>query len=229
MTEYPSILQIQYEKLKTKITPLAKNSDDFNILQKYVANGQGGKADIFRIVDAFNIEREGESERFEPCKSLGNVQLLWHGSRVSNFIGILSQGLRIAPPEAPVSGYMFGKGIYFADLATKSSGYCCPYDSDSMCLLLLSEVALGNMYEIPESEYMEKPPAGKNSTKGLGAYIPDPKESITYADVNIPWGKPIEIKKKDLYLHNNEYIVYDVAQVKQKYLLKVKWGPFRDA
>lgn len=35
--------------------------------------------------------------------------LLWHGSRVSNFVGILSQGLRIAPPEAPVSGYMFGK------------------------------------------------------------------------------------------------------------------------
>lgn len=31
------------------------------------------------------------------------------GSRASNFGGILSQGLRIAPPEAPVNGYMFGK------------------------------------------------------------------------------------------------------------------------
>jgi hypothetical protein len=28
------------------------------------------------------------------------------GSRLTNFIGILSQGLRIAPPEAPVTGYM---------------------------------------------------------------------------------------------------------------------------
>jgi poly [ADP-ribose] polymerase len=35
-------------------------------------------------------------------------RLLWHGSRSTNFGGILSQGLRIAPPEAPVSGYMFG-------------------------------------------------------------------------------------------------------------------------
>ena len=26
-------------------------------------------------------------------------------------VGILSQGLRIAPPEAPVTGYMFGKGV----------------------------------------------------------------------------------------------------------------------
>jgi len=36
--------------------------------------------------------------------------LLWHGSRTTNFAGILTQGLRIAPPEAPVTGYMFGKG-----------------------------------------------------------------------------------------------------------------------
>lgn len=33
-------------------------------------------------------------------------QLLWHGSRLTNWVGILSQGLRIAPPEAPVTGYM---------------------------------------------------------------------------------------------------------------------------
>ena len=38
-----------------------------------------------------------------------NKRLLWHGSRLTNWGGILSQGLRIAPPEAPVTGYMFGK------------------------------------------------------------------------------------------------------------------------
>lgn len=32
--------------------------------------------------------------------------LLWHGSRLSNWVGILSHGLRIAPPEAPITGYM---------------------------------------------------------------------------------------------------------------------------
>ena len=32
--------------------------------------------------------------------------LLWHGSRLTNWVGIISQGLRIAPPEAPVTGYM---------------------------------------------------------------------------------------------------------------------------
>ena len=46
-----------------------------------------------------------------------------HGSRLTNFVGILSQGLRIAPPEAPVTGYMFGKGVYFADMVSKSANY----------------------------------------------------------------------------------------------------------
>lgn len=32
--------------------------------------------------------------------------LLWHGSRLTNMVGILSSGLRVAPPEAPVTGYM---------------------------------------------------------------------------------------------------------------------------
>lgn len=87
----------------------------------------------------FKVEREGEVERFKEFKGLPNKKLLWHGSRLTNFAGILryddsvlvdelrsnpicaacSQGLRIAPPEAPVTGYMFGKGIYFADMVSK--------------------------------------------------------------------------------------------------------------
>lgn len=39
--------------------------------------------------------------------------LLWHGSRLTNWCGILSQGLRIAPPEAPVTGYMVSFCISF--------------------------------------------------------------------------------------------------------------------
>jgi len=53
--------------------------------------------------------------------------LLWHGSGFSNFVGILSQGMRIAPPEAPKSGYALGKGVYFADCIGKSVNYCRAY------------------------------------------------------------------------------------------------------
>ena len=58
-------------------------------------------------MQVFEVAREGESDRFEPQKSLGNRRMLWHGSRTSNFGGILSQGMRIAPPEAPKTGYRF--------------------------------------------------------------------------------------------------------------------------
>ena len=54
------------------------------------------------------------------------TELLWHGSRTENYVGILSDGLRIATPDAPVSGYMFGKGLYFADVPSKSANYCYP-------------------------------------------------------------------------------------------------------
>jgi poly [ADP-ribose] polymerase len=67
--------------------------------------------------------------------------LLWHGSRISNFVGILSQGLRIAPPEAPVSGYLFGKGIYLADMAEKSIHYCRSFGSDTALILLIEVIS----------------------------------------------------------------------------------------
>ena len=95
------------------------------------------------IVDCFDIERDGEDRIFNPDR-LNNKKLLWHGSRFSNFVGILSQGMRIAPPEAPSTGYLFGKGVYFADLIGKSTPYCRPELSDNIATFVLCEVALGN-------------------------------------------------------------------------------------
>lgn len=40
---------------------------------------------------------------------------------------------------------MFGKGIYFADMVSKSANYCMANHSNKTGLLLLCEVALGNM------------------------------------------------------------------------------------
>ena len=61
---------------------------------------------LFRLVwrQVYAIDRQGEDERFKAHSNADNRQLLWHGSRTTNFVGILSQGLRIAPPEAPATG-----------------------------------------------------------------------------------------------------------------------------
>ena len=54
---------------------------------------------------------------------LSCVWWLLNGS-VSHTSLCLCPGLRIAPPEAPVTGYMFGKGVYFANMVSKSANYC---------------------------------------------------------------------------------------------------------
>ncbi len=105
--------------------------------------------------------------------------LLWHGSRLTNFVGILSQGLRIAPPEAPVTGYMFGKGVYFADMSSKSANYCFTSKENNTGILLLCEVALGDMNEKHHADnYAGNLPPGKSSTKGVGRTAPNPANAV---------------------------------------------------
>jgi poly [ADP-ribose] polymerase len=95
--------------------------------------------------------------------------MLFHGSRFSNFTGIIGNGLRIAPKEAPCSGYLFGKGVYLADMASKSARYCCPNLSNNTILLIMCEAALGNPRDLkrPDSDAANLP-KGSNSTFAVG-------------------------------------------------------------
>lgn len=183
-------------------------------------NTHGSTHTLFQIEveEIFKVSRDGEEERF---KELHNRKLLWHGSRLTNFAGILSQGLRIAPKEAPANGYMFGKGVYFADMVSKSAGYSI--GSSNIGLMLLCEVSLGNVYEKTSAEYIEELPEKYHSTKGLGNTAPDENESIFTDGVEIPLGKA-KMQNVQSALLYNEYIVYEEAQVKMKYLLKVKFN-----
>ena len=93
-----------YKKLKCDLEPVDQNSEEFRLIEKYMLNTHAKTHDQYslKLRELFKASRHGESGRFEKFQSLDNHQLLWHGSRTTNFAGILSQGLRIAPPEAPV-------------------------------------------------------------------------------------------------------------------------------
>lgn len=215
-----------YEQLKTKLEPLDRNSEEFALLNKYVQNTHAATHNMYEleVVDIFKVARQGESRRYKPLKKLHNRRLLWHGSRLSNFAGILSHGLKIAPPEAPVTGYMFGKGIYFADMVSKSANYCCTSKQNSTGLMLLAEVALGDMLECTAAKYVTKLPADKHSCFGRGRTMPDPSESVVRADgVEIPLGKPITDDKLKSSLLYNEFIVYDIAQVNIQYMFRMNF------
>lgn len=156
--------------------PLPREHPEYQIIRQYIKNGYPGFHDGF-IQNIFALERKGETQRIKQWSHLKNNMLLWHGSRASNFMGILNQGLRIAPPEAPTTGYMFGKGVYFADTFQKSYGYCgdTAYDEEnkkSYALLLLCEVALGEMMELTHAQYItELPSISKDFLCSLISYI----------------------------------------------------------
>ena len=77
-----------------------------------------------------------------------------------------------------MTGYMFGKGIYFADMVSKSANYCHASYENPRGLALLAEVALGKMHECKGAEYIEKLPTGYHSCKGLGGTEPNPKDDL---------------------------------------------------
>ncbi|KAI4349414.1 hypothetical protein L6164_010006 [Bauhinia variegata] len=217
----------KYMKLHCNISPLPHDSEDYLLIEKFLrtTHAPTHKDWNLELEEVFSLEREGEFDKFAPYREkLGNRMLLWHGSRLTNFVGILSQGLRIAPPEAPATGYMFGKGIYFADLISKSAQYCYTDKKNPVGLMLLSEVALGNMCELKKAKYMDKPPEGKHSTKGLGKKVPQESDYVKWrGDVTVPCGKPVSSSVKTSELMYNEYIVYNTAQVKMQFLLKVRF------
>ncbi|KAM4632765.1 poly [ADP-ribose] polymerase 1 [Polymixia lowei] len=219
-------IDINYEKLKTKIEVVDKSTNEAEIILQYVKNTHAATHNTYtlEVQEIFKIVREGEYQRYRPFQDMHNRQLLWHGSRATNYAGILSQGLRIAPPEAPVTGYMFGKGVYFADMVSKSANYCHTSQSDPVGLILLGEVALGNMHELKKASHITKVPKGKHSVKGVGRTAPDPSATVTLDGVQVPLGKGVHTNIDDTSLLYNEYIVYDVAQVNLKYLLKIKFN-----
>ncbi|KAL7151166.1 hypothetical protein ABFS83_04G013500 [Erythranthe nasuta] len=221
-------LYSQYRRLQCELMPLEVHSEEFSIIEKYTKNTHakthsGYDVDIVQI---FNVSREGEAQRFEKFSGTKNRMLLWHGSRLTNWTGILSQGLRIAPPEAPVTGYMFGKGVYFADMFSKSANYCFSTKAASAGVLLLCEVALGDMAElVTANSNADKLPAGKLSTKGVGQTAPDLSEAQTLENgVLVPLGKPKEQPGRKGSLLYNEYIVYNVDQIRMRYLVHVNFN-----
>lgn len=214
-----------YKKLDCKLTALDHSDPVFKLIVSYVKNTHGNTHSYYTldVEEVFRVEKTGESEKF--VKNIKNNMLLWHGSRLTNWVGILSQGLRIAPPEAPVSGYMFGKGVYFADMVSKSANYCFTSKDNNTGILLLCDVAVGNYNEKIHSDYNAgNLPKGKHSTKGCGLMAPPEKSYKDFEGCKVPLGPGEKVTLNGGYLQYNEYIVYNTNQIKMKFLLKVKFN-----
>ncbi|KAL7555986.1 hypothetical protein ACA910_018384 [Epithemia clementina (nom. ined.)] len=160
-----------YKALQVRMEPLALDSKERECVQRYIDNTCRDSSVIVNQI--FSLVTGSETR-----EDIGNKRLLYHGSKNCNVLGILKQGLRIAPPEAPVTGYAYGKGVYFADQFSKSYGYSSNlhHDSDEQprAFMFLAEVSLGSQHVALTAEYMESPREGTHSTFAPGQEEPDP-------------------------------------------------------
>ena len=89
--------------------------------------------------------------------SLDNQRLLFHGSRIQNWVGILSRGILL--PKVVVklgvgrtdAGWL-GNGIYFGDAACTSCAYTSPGKQKTR-FMAVARVALGQMKDYTKITY----------------------------------------------------------------------------
>jgi len=222
-----------YNALGVHLDPLLKESEEYEILKKYISKSARQNNCYYyssgiKIRRIFRVERRGEEERFKPFETKSNRWLLFHGSKTSNFIGILSQGLKVAPPDVAYTGWAFGRGIYFADMFAKSSGYCYTFSGDRNekdKLMLMCEVALGKS-KIPKAAQFTDTKfdhAKYDSLKVVGQNGPDPKGNLIMNDgLEIPLGNITSNEKQKItsFVQHNEYIITNEDQIRIRYLIQ---------
>ncbi|VDP79695.1 unnamed protein product [Echinostoma caproni] len=81
-----------YRQLKTNLRPMDKTSEEFARIQQYVSLTHAATHSNYKlqVLSVFDVERADEKARFESYRGAQhNRQLLWHGSRRTNWVGIL--------------------------------------------------------------------------------------------------------------------------------------------
>ena len=128
------------------------------------------KTKTVKVKNIFTVRRGSEHESFQS--EIPNQRLLFHGSRIKNWAGILSRGL-LMPKVAVQMGVhrtdegWLGNGIYFGDAACSSAFYATPGKGGTR-LMALALVALGEMKEYTKISYgLSAPPPGYHSCHGL--------------------------------------------------------------
>src|SRR5262249_52643820 len=134
---------------------------------------------------------------------LPNVRHLFHGSRIRNWVGILSRGILMPKIVASMgvkrtdAGWL-GNGIYFGDAACTSVYYTSTGRRGTR-MMAIARVALGKMKEYTQITYgLSGPPAGFDSCHGVRNR---PGVSSQFAD--------------------DEYVIYHPRQQRLEYLAEL--------
>jgi poly [ADP-ribose] polymerase len=158
------------------------------------------KTKSIKVKSVFTLKRSGEFERFKS--SVPNQRQLFHGSRIKNWVGILSRGILMPKIVAAMgvtrtdAGWL-GNGIYFGDASCTSAFYTSPGKKGTR-FMAVARVGLGKMKDYTQITYgLSAPPPGHDSCHGVRR------------------GPGIQSQFDD-----DEYVIYDPAQQRLEYLVE---------
>eukprot|EP00049_Salpingoeca_infusionum_P005521 m.93150 g.93150 ORF g.93150 m.93150 type:complete len:2953 (-) comp12996_c0_seq1:137-8995(-) len=210
-------------RVGSDIVPLAHDSDEFKTIKAYKesTSPSGSSMEIAQV-----YALRGDTSRFDAHADDANRMLLWHGTKLSNVLGIVSEGLRPAPANAPTTGWMFGKGVYFADVYSKSEGYLSTHCGGSDLAshhgcMFLAEVATGSQ-ECRTQANANPPGEGYDSIKGVGSNVPGQSLHTLKDNVIVPSGPVVNVPSQSMGLSYNEYIVFDHTRIQLRYLILLR-------
>ncbi|KAL6051688.1 Poly [ADP-ribose] polymerase [Balamuthia mandrillaris] len=202
-------LDNKYKALRCEIRPLEKGGSEYQRIYDYVLHGaelpDEGNDDI-EINNIFAVKREVEHLRWKEANAdaIGNNKLLYHGSRISNWVGILSRGLLMPKSIETLGGKrtdygLLGGGLYFGGQASTSAQYTSAGKKGTR-FLLLHTVALGRIKQLTKiTPGLTAPPAGYDSVQGMSR-----KHGV-------------ESDFKD-----DEFVVYSLGQQREEYLVEFR-------
>ena len=142
--------------LGCKIEELPKPQDNGELtteaeyIYNYVNSTNGAKVPITAI---YKITESVNDKNFN-LNNYDNRYIFFHGTKVENVIGILSQGLKISPVQAINTGKSFGTGIYLSDSFSCSLDYCSYLfrnfainrnNNNNKLFMFMAEVAVGQI------------------------------------------------------------------------------------
>lgn len=222
-----------YHKLDCKIIPMdrIKHEKHWKLIETYIKRTHC-PTHYFKpeILEMYQIRNARQNARYkaylEQCPDLKkNRMLLFHGSRLTNWLGILNKSLLLFPSNVVITGKMFGNGLYFASQSSKSMNYMGCNRSQPIGFLMICEVALGDQLKCTGSNYIRDHnnlPLHKHSTWGMGKTTTDRSQYVRNKNgVVIPCGKLVSSDVRGSLLYD-EFIVYREEQVRPAFLIKIK-------
>ncbi|EGG23652.1 hypothetical protein DFA_05786 [Cavenderia fasciculata] len=209
-----TLVDMKYESLGTTIHHCHPSSSDYGIvnrlLQKDLDPSSSSSTSSITLVNVYRLAKEEEEINFR--EDIGNVKLLYHGTKSENIVGILVRGLLM--PQIVLSkggkrsdfGHL-GAGIYFGDNISTSLKFTKGRKKvdrtivQQRAFLFVAMVALGDISEqFAVQPLIMNPPTGHHSIQGVKSTPSQPS-----------------------YFTQDEFVIYSTDQQKLLYLLELKY------